>query len=105
MMPRMLNSELSQRCVVDGNSLARQSSPSSQFQSRFLVRNGGGVARATSTVQYDAGAKCSSHANDLAEEIYRVQGILSDEHGRYTPIRTLSMPAVNVFDLIRTKWI
>jgi len=83
MMPLVLNADLSQRCVVDGNSLAWQPSPSARVHRRFLERDGGEVARATSIVRYDAGAKFSAHAHDLGEEILVLDGILSDELGDY----------------------
>jgi quercetin dioxygenase-like cupin family protein len=79
----MLNSDLSQRCVVDGNALSWQSSPSPLVHRRLLERNGGEVARATSIVRYGPGAKFNLHEHGLGEEILVLDGILSDEYGDY----------------------
>lgn len=87
-----LNSDLSQRCVVDGNTLPWQASPSPLVYRRLLERNGGEVARATSIVRYDAGAKFTSHRHDLGEEILVLEGILSDEFGNYGPGTYLKNP-------------
>jgi anti-sigma factor ChrR (cupin superfamily) len=56
----------------------------------------------TALVRWAPGTYFNPHRHFGGEEIYVVEGVFSDEHGRYTPIRTLSMPAVKVFDLIRT---
>ena len=52
---------------------------------RLLERNGGDLARATSIVRYDAGAKFNSHTHALGEEILVLDGTLSDELGDYGP--------------------
>ena len=75
----ILNADLSQRCVVDGNTLAWQPSPSPMVHRRFLERNGGEVARATSIVRYDAGAKFNLHEHALGEEILVLDGTLSED--------------------------
>jgi anti-sigma factor ChrR (cupin superfamily) len=87
-----LNSDLSQRCVVDGNTLPWKASPSPLVFRRLLERNGGEVARATSIVRYDAGAKFTSHTHDLGEEILVLDGILSDQFGNYGPGTYLKNP-------------
>lgn len=81
----MLNADLSQRCVVDGNALAWQPSPSPLVYRRLLERDGGEVARATSIVRYDAGSKFDFHEHALGEEILVLDGTLSDEFGDYEP--------------------
>ena len=81
----MVNADLSQRCVVDGNALVWQPSPSAQVHRRLLERDGGEVARATSIVRYEPGAKFNFHCHELGEEILVLDGILSDEFGDYGP--------------------
>jgi len=87
-----LNADLSQRCVVDGNALAWQTSPSPLVHRRLLERDGGEIARATSIVQYDAGAKFALHEHGLGEEILVLDGTLGDEFGDYGPGTYLKNP-------------
>ena len=77
----ILNADLSERCVVNGNNLPWQPSPSPLVHRRLLERNGGEVARATSIVRYDAGAKFDLHEHGLGEEILVLNGTLSVEFG------------------------
>lgn len=81
----LVNAELTQRCVVDTNTLPWQPSPSPLVHRRLLERDGGEVARATSIVRYDAGATFTYHRHDLGEEILVLDGNLSDEFGDYGP--------------------
>ena len=89
----MVNADLSQRCVVDGNALAWQPSPSPLVHRRLLERDGGEVARATSIVRYEAGAWFDLHAHALGEEILVLDGTLSDEFGDYGPGTYLKNPS------------
>jgi len=50
---------------------------------RLLDRIGGEVARATSVVRYDAGARFPAHRHGGGEEILVLEGTLSDEHGHH----------------------
>ena len=88
----MLNADLSERCVVNSNTVAWQASPSPLVQRRLLERNGAEVARATSIVRYEAGAKFNLHEHGLGEEILVLDGILSDEFGEYGPGTYLKNP-------------
>jgi len=88
----MVNADVSQRCVVDGNTLDWQSSPSALVHRKFLERDGGEVARATSIVRYGAGAKFDFHGHGLGEEIFVLEGTLSDEFGNYGPGTYLKNP-------------
>jgi anti-sigma factor ChrR (cupin superfamily) len=81
----MVNADWSQRCVVDSNTEAWQPSPAALVHRRVLERNGAELARATSIVRYDAGAKFHSHEHTLGEEILVLDGTLSDEFGDYGP--------------------
>jgi hypothetical protein len=58
-----------------------------------LERNGGEVARATSIVRYDAGAKFNVHEHGLGKEILVLDGTLSDEFGDYGPGTYLKNPS------------
>jgi anti-sigma factor ChrR (cupin superfamily) len=80
-----LNADLSQRRVIDSNTLPWVPSPSPMVHRRLLERDGGEAARATSVVRYDAGATFDSHLHDLGEEIFVLDGTLSDAAGDYGP--------------------
>ena len=88
----ILNADLSERCVVNSNTLPWVPSPSPLVHRKLLERNGGEVARATSIVRYDAGAKFQSHLHELGEEILVLDGTLSDESGHYGPGTYLKNP-------------
>ena len=87
-----LNTDVSQRCVVDSNTLPWIESPSPLVHRRLLERNGGEVARATSVVRYGAGARFDVHTHELGEEILVLEGTLSDEYGDYGPGTYLKNP-------------
>lgn len=88
----LLNTDFSQRCVVDTTALPWQSSPSPLVHRRLIERDGGEQARATSIVRYDPGATFSAHRHDLGEEIIVLDGIFSDETGDYGPGTYLRNP-------------
>lgn len=88
----VLNADFSERCVVDSDTLAWQASPSPLVQRRLLERLGGEVARATSIVRYEAGATFDAHVHELGEEIFVIDGTLSDEYGNYGPGTYLKNP-------------
>ena len=87
-----LNTDFSQRCVVDSSTLPWQPSPSPFVHRKLLERNGGEIARATSIVRYDEGAKFETHLHELGEEILVLEGTLSDEFGTYGPGTYLKNP-------------
>jgi anti-sigma factor ChrR (cupin superfamily) len=78
-----LNSDFSQRSVVNTLALDWHDSPSAGVTRRMIERSGGEVARATSVVRYAAGARFERHVHELGEEIVVLSGVLSDEHGDY----------------------
>lgn len=88
----LLNIDFSQRCVVDSITLPWQTSPSPCVHRRLLERDGGEVARATSIVRYEAGAKFDAHVHGWGEEILVLDGTLSDEAGDYGPGTYLKNP-------------
>ena len=87
-----LNTDFSQRCVVDTTVLPWQPSPSPLVHRRLIERDGGEQARATSIVRYDPGATFSAHRHDLGEEIIVLDGVFSDETGDYGPGTYLRNP-------------
>lgn len=87
-----LHTDLSQRCVVDSSTLPWQTSPSPAVHRKLLERDGGEIARATSVVRYDEGARFEAHLHELGEEILVLEGSLSDEFGTYGPGTYLKNP-------------
>lgn len=87
-----LNADFSERVVVDSQTLDWHASPSPLVHRRLLERVGGEVARATSIVRYASGAKFDSHVHELGEEIFVLEGTLSDEAGDYGPGTYLKNP-------------
>ena len=81
----LLNADVTQRCILNIHELPWLPSPSPLVQRRLLSRDGGEVARATSVVRYEPGARFESHGHALGEEILVLEGTLSDESGDYGP--------------------
>ncbi|MCH8622189.1 cupin domain-containing protein [Undibacterium sp. TS12] len=80
-----LNSDLSQRVIIQSADLPWVDSPASGVQRKMLERHGEEVARATSIVRYAAGSQFPLHVHDLGEEIFVLDGVFEDEHGGYGP--------------------
>ncbi len=80
-----INSDLSQRVIIQSAELAWMDSPTVGVQRRMLERSGEEVAKATSIVRYAAWAQFPLHRHDLGEEIFVLDGIFEDEHGSYGP--------------------
>jgi anti-sigma factor ChrR (cupin superfamily) len=78
-----LHHDYSQRIVLNHNDLPWVPSPEAGVQRRMLDRSGDEVARATSIVRYEPGAKFAAHTHDLGEEIFVLEGVFSDETGDY----------------------
>ena len=87
-----LNTDVTERCVVDSNALLWSESPSPLVHRRLLERDGSEVARATSVVRYAVGARFDAHTHELGEEILVLEGTLSDELGNYGPGTYLKNP-------------
>ena len=90
--PAVLNTNFSERAVVNTAIAAWVQSPEPLVQRRLIERDGGEVARATSIVRYQAGASFKPHCHDLGEEIFVIEGIFSDELGDYGPGTYLKNP-------------
>lgn len=79
----MLHADFSQRVVLQHQDLPWVDSPVQGIERRMLERDGGEVARATSIVRYAPGTQFSTHTHTLGEEIFVLEGELSDEYGHY----------------------
>ena len=88
-----LNTDLSQRAVLDTRSLDWNPSPMAGVERRLLDRNGGEIARATSIVRYAPGSRFERHHHGGGEEILVLEGTLSDEQGDYPAGTYLRNPA------------
>ena len=82
-MNTTLNTDRTQRCGVHTPSRDWVPSPASGVWRRLLEREGGEVARATSVVRYEPGARFEAHTHGGGEEILVLEGTFEDEHGRY----------------------
>ena len=78
-----INSDLTQRVVVDSNALEWQPSPLPGVERRPLERMGAESGRATSIVRYAPGSSFKAHLHPQGEEILVLQGTFADEHGSY----------------------
>ena len=78
-----IHSDYSKRVVLNHHDLQWVSSPTKGVERRMLDRQGDEVARATSIVRYEAGAKFPVHTHEFGEEILVLEGVLSDEAGNY----------------------
>ncbi len=87
-----LNADFSQRCVMHSHDLPWQPSPLPGVQRRLLERDGGEVARATSIVRYEPGARFDEHVHERGEEILVLEGTFSDETGDHGPGTYLKNP-------------
>jgi anti-sigma factor ChrR (cupin superfamily) len=78
-----LHADLSQRVVIESESLDWVDSPMVGVQRRMLERDGEEVARATSVVRYAPDSHFSAHTHGGGEEFLVLDGIFSDEYGDY----------------------
>ncbi|MEO1402630.1 MAG: cupin domain-containing protein [Cyanobacteria bacterium J06635_1] len=80
-----IHADLTQRAVVESQTLPWIDSPLPGVQRRMLERDGEEVARATSIVQYAPGSQFSAHTHGGGEEFLVLDGVFSDEYGDYGP--------------------
>lgn len=78
-----INSDYSQRVVLNHQDLSWVASPELGVERKMLERVGDEVAKATSIVRYQPGSKFKTHTHDLGEEILVLEGVFSDELGDY----------------------
>lgn len=87
-----IHAQLDQRAVVLHTDLPWADAPIAGIRRRLIERDGGEVARATSVVEYAAGSRFPLHHHGLGEEIWVLEGELSDEFGHYGPGTYLKNP-------------
>ena len=80
-----IHADYSVRVVINHHDLPWSPSPEAGIERRMLEHQGGEVAKATSIVRYQAGSKFKTHVHDGGEEIFVLDGVLSDESGDYSP--------------------
>lgn len=78
-----IHADLSQRAVVDANSLPWVESPLPGVERRMLERDGGEVVRATSIVRYAPNSRFDAHTHGGGEEFLVLDGVFSDETGDF----------------------
>ena len=78
-----INDDFSRRVVINHHELPWAPSPQSGVERRMLERHGDEIAKATTIVRYQAGARFQSHHHELGEEIFVMDGVFSDETGHY----------------------
>ena len=96
-----LNADFTQRVVVKPNEYAWEASPMPGVERMKLDRIGDEVARATSLVRYAPNSSFSPHEHTGGEEIFVLDGVFGDEHGKYpagtyirNPIGTRHQPVI-----------
>ncbi|AGG34144.1 Anti-ECFsigma factor, ChrR [beta proteobacterium CB] len=80
-----LHSDYSKRVALNHHDLPWIPSPALGVERRMFDRQGDELARATSIVRYEAGAKFPAHTHEFGEEILVLDGVFSDETGSYPP--------------------
>ena len=78
-----INSDISQRVVIQQSTLPWIVSPLAGVQIRTLERGTEEATRATSIFKLAPGAKIASCSHGLGEEIFVLDGLLTDESGSY----------------------
>jgi anti-sigma factor ChrR (cupin superfamily) len=78
-----LNADFSRRAVVHAGRQEWSPSPIAGVDRRMLDRVGDEVARATSIVRYAPASSFSEHIHGGGEEIFVIEGVLSDDEGDY----------------------
>lgn len=78
-----INSDFSQKAVINTSDLGWNLSPSSGIERKYLDRIGDELARASSLVKYSPDSSFTEHVHGGGEEILVLEGRFSDEHGDY----------------------
>jgi len=79
-----LNGDYSVRVVVDTDELAWERSPApGVWRRRVELLGDAEHGRVTSVVRYDKGARFPAHDHPLGEEIFVLDGVISDERGDF----------------------
>jgi hypothetical protein len=83
-VPGKLHADLREPVIVHSAELPWTPSPQPGVERRFLERDGGEIARATSIVRYAAGSAFPAHEHHKGEEYLVLAGVFSDEHGDFS---------------------
>lgn len=78
-----LNMDLSQKVVIETKQMSWEGSRAENVLRKPLERAFQESGRATSIVQFMAGASFPAHRHDMGEEILVLEGVFSDETGDY----------------------
>ena len=78
-----LNADLSKCAIMLAADAQWSPSPAPGVSRRMLDRIGGEVARATSIVRYEAGARFPEHKHERGEEFFVLDGVFSDPSGNF----------------------
>lgn len=78
-----LNTDLSQRVVIDTTQTEWKPSPLPGVERRQLEREAAESGRTTSIVRYAPGSSFSQHVHGGGEEIFVLEGVFSDESGDF----------------------
>jgi len=70
-----INSDYSERVVIDHHDLPWMPSPQLGVERRLLERQGDEVAKVTSIVRYKPGSKFQAHHHELGEELFVLDAI------------------------------
>jgi len=83
-MTEELNADLTKPAVLQTRDMAWQASPSATvWRKRLELIGQAESGRVTSIVKYDPGSSFHKHLHPDGEEILVLEGVFSDEHGRY----------------------
>jgi len=88
-----VRADFSRKEVVRPGEAQWVASPQKGVDRLMLDRIGGEIARATSLVRFEPGSFFPYHEHGGGEEIFVVEGLLEDEHGRYPAGTYLRDPA------------
>lgn len=80
---RSLNTDFTQRVVMNTAEMTWQASPSPSVWRKRLDLMDGEYGRVTSVVRYEPGSTFHTHGHPEGEEILVLEGLFSDEHGDY----------------------
>ena len=78
-----INADISMRAAVDSASLDWIPSPLAGVERRMLERDGEEVARCTTVVRFEPGARFPEHIHVGGEEFLVLEGVFTDEDGDY----------------------
>lgn len=84
-LAQRLHADFDRAVLIDTQDLPWQDSPVPGVQRRMLDRLGDEVARATSLVRYARASAFTAHTHGGGEELWVLDGVFEDEHGRYGP--------------------